>query len=143
MSKAEVVTFVAIWLGSFCLVLSFWCYDTYVDGFFQYGQRQICLMTGPAALKYTLAIPLTVVVAFDFGLITFCIIQYVKLLDNRTSVKKKLMIFLSRLMALQTCQWIFGVVFYFSQDTTVRYIFEVLISFEGEFIAVTRYLFGI
>ena len=143
MSKAEMVTFVAVWFGTFCLVITFWLYDTYANEFFQYGKDGNCLMSGESAVMYAFVIPSSITALFNFGLIAVCLILYIQLIENKFDFKKKLMIFLCRLITFQACQWIFGVVYYFSGSKIFRYIFEILISFEGLFIAITRYLCGI
>ena len=143
MTKSEMMTFIVIWLGTLFLVISFWFYDTYIDAVFGYGEYGHCLVTGQLAVKYALVIPSSVMVLFNFGLILFCVILFVQLIENSSDVRKKLVIFLSRLITLQTCQWAFGLAHYFSEEIALGYIFEVLISFEGSFIAITRYFFGI
>ena len=142
-SKAEMVTFIAIWLGTLCLVISCWLHDIYVDEIFEYGKNGTCLITGESAVLYAYVIPSTITAVFNIGLIVVCIILYVQLLDKKFNFKKKLMIFLCRLITLQACQWIFGVIHYFLKDISFRYVFEILISFEGLFIAITRYMCGI
>ena len=131
-----------IWLGFLGLVIGFWSYDTFLDAsFFVYGRNEICLMAGPQAVLYLLVVPTTIIVISNFGLIIYCVTQYLRLMDQRTKTGKNLLIFLARLMVFQTSQWGFGIVYYFTSNILIQYIFEVSIAFEGTFIAITRHMF--
>ena len=81
-----------------CLVITFWLYDTYANEFFQYGRDGNCLMSGGSAVMYAFVIPSTITALFNFILIAVCLILYIQLLENKFDFKKKLMIFLCKLI---------------------------------------------
>ena len=139
--KKEKCIFLGIWLVALCTVTSFWAYDTFVDSFFGYGVNQFCLMTKGQAMLYALIIPTAVIVVFNLGLIIFCLVQYVRIQDNQPKLTKNLLIFLARLMALQSVQWGLGVVYYFTRNDGVEFTLEVLLTYEGVFITVVRFFF--
>ena len=137
----EKCIFLVIWLVALCTVTSFWAYDTFVDSFFGYGVNQFCLMTKGRGVLYALIIPTAVIVVFNLGLIIFCLVQYVRIQDNQPKLTKNLLIFLARLMALQSVQWGLGVVYYFTRNDGVEFTLEVLLAYEGVFITVVRFFF--
>ena len=137
--KREWITWGIIWIGMLGLVMGFWSYDTYLDAnFFVYGRNEICLMAGRKAVLYLIVVPTTTIVVFNAGLIIYCVTQYLRMMDKRPKMGKNLLTFLARLMALQTSQWGFGIAYYFTENITMQYIFEVFVAFEGTLIALTR-----
>ena len=140
--KREWMIWGIIWIGILGLMMGFWSYDTYLDGsFFVYGKNEICLMAGKNAVLYLIVVPTTTIVVFNAGLIIYCIMQYLHLMDKKPKMGKNLLKFLARLMAVQTSQWGFGIVYYFTGNITMQYVFEVSVAFEGTFIAISRFMF--
>ena len=90
---------------------------------------------------YALIVPTAVVVVFNLGLIGFCLVQYARVQNNQPKFRKNLLIFLARLMTLQSAQWGLGVVFYLTLNDGVKFVLEVFIAYEGVLIAVVRFFF--
>ena len=138
----EVATFLVIWLGTFFLVFSLWAYDFFVDNtFFQYGKNEMCILTGKNGKLYFVVIPTTMMVILNFGSTIFAVIQYGQtmnqLIDRNAFLK--LLKFLSKLVVLQSIQWVFGIVFYFTSSTWSMIVFEVFVVFEGVHMAISYF----
>ena len=142
MDVSEVLILLGIWLGSFSFVIGLWAYEQYIDdSLVSYGQKEVCHLTGKMGRLYFVAVPAGIMVILNTGSILFSTCQFIKLFDEKKSqiVWKQFVIFLGKLVVLQSLQWIFGIVYYFTSSTTVGHIFELLVAFEGAFMAISYF----
>ena len=73
--------------------------------------------------------------------ITFSGIQFFKAQNEMIDRKVfgALLKFLVKLILFQSLQWIFGVALHFTSNEICKYIFEVLVPFEGVFMAASYF----
>ena len=139
-TKTEIAVFTIIWVGFLMVVFTLWCYDHYVDNsFVGYGMDINCLIAGDEAKGYLVILPISVMCLYSIGTVLFSLFHYVSLMRSDSSKSKKLVIFVGRLIVFQSTQWVFGVIFYFTNDEIIRYLFEVSVAFEGLLIAFSMY----
>ena len=141
MDKQEMVKFIGIWLGFFCLVVSLWVYDHLYnsDQLIGYGVDTNCIVTQDMGRLYLLIIPTSGICLFNIGSAVFSLIQYKSLVESEVDAGKKLVIAVGRLIVFQSTQWIFGIIFYFTNNEIVRYIFEISVTYEGVLIIFSMY----
>ena len=76
---------------------------------------------------------------FNIGTTIFSLIQYKSLVESEVDAGKKLVIAVGRLIIFQSTQWIFGIIYYFTNNEIVRYIFEISVTYEGVLIIFSMY----
>ena len=135
------VKFTGIWLGFLCLVVCFWVYDHIYndDQLIGYGTDTSCIITQDTGRLFFLIIPMSGICLFNIGSTIFSLIQYKLLVESEVDAGKKLVIAVGRLIVFQSTQWIFGIIFYFTNNEIVRYIFEISVTYEGVLIIFSMY----
>ena len=139
MDKQEMAKFTGIWLGFLCMVIGLWVYDHLYndDQLIAYGVDASCIVTR-GRLNF-LIIPARVVCLFNACSTIFSLIQYKSLVEAEVDTGKKLVIAVGRLIVFQSTQWIFGIIYYFTSNEIMRYIFEISVTYEGVLIAFSMY----
>ena len=139
--KGEIATFIGIWIGILCIVISCWLYDSFIDSsIIGYGLHEICLITGQRGKMYLLVIPTAGIVLLNIGIGMFSLHQYNNLVKEKAKTGKQFLKFLGRLTAFQSTQWIFGILYYFTGNQYFKYNFEICVAFEGSFLMFSSYL---
>ena len=140
--KKEIITTVVVWIGGFLFVLSCWCFDHFVsDSFFAYGLNESCLVNGGGGRLYFVVVPTAMMIVVTMGTIAFSVVQFLaannKLVDRE--IFAKFLKFLGKLVAFQSVQWILGIVLYFTLSQVCKYVFEILVSFEGVYMTISYF----
>ena len=138
----EVLYFLGLWMGPGVLVGAVLCLEHfYDDNLFQYGHGQNCVLSGPSGTLYFVIVPVSVMVLVNVSSLAFSAIQWYKLWDDKMdqSYLTKLIKFFGKLMTFQSFQWILGVVFYWTENEALKYAFEILVAYEGLFIALSYF----
>ena len=137
----ELVVLLVIWLGSLILVMSLWIYD-YVadDSLINYGRNETCYLSGEKGMLYFVVIPASAFVLANILTLLFSIYQFVKIFNNNEvsrDMPSKFALFLGKLIVFQSTQWIFGIVFYLTENEVFALVFEFLVAFEGLFLFIS------
>ena len=142
MDGSEVFILLTIWLGSLSGVISLWAYDQFVDdSLVIYGQNEICLLSGKMGRIYFVVVPAVIMVTLNTGSLFFSIFQFKKLFEDKSSqiVWTRLVSFLGKLIVLQSLQWVFGIVYFFTESSAAGHAFEILTAFEGTYMAISYF----
>ena len=141
-NRREVTPLCVVWIGMLVLVASCWSYDQFVsDEIFGYGIDQSCLVNRSGGKLYLIVLPTAAMILGTAGAITVSGVQFFKAQNKMIDRKVfyALLKFLVKLMLFQSLQWIFGVALHFTSNQICKYIFEVLVPFEGIFMAASYF----
>ena len=140
MSWREVLLTIGVWIGPLGVVITLWCLQEFHGGFsIHYGSNEYCMLTGELGRLYFMAIPATILVAVSLGNLAFSVFQFINLRDQPLNKDGfySLLKFLSRLIMYQSLQWIFGVIYYFTESTMAQFTFELFVAFDGLLMALS------
>ena len=98
---------------------------------------QETIYSGRRGQLYLVVIPASVMLAFNMFSVTFSAANLAKAWDRPLDVLTllKLVKFLGKMVAFQSIEHLFGVLFFFSSNAAIKLAFEILVSFEGVGIA--------
>ena len=140
--KEETGIILGIWSGALGLVVGLWCVEEFYDASaLHYGLNEMCIISGKWGRLYFVVVPATIMVLTNFAALIFSLFQFVRLSDQPLDQAQilKLAKFLGKLIVFQSIQWIFGVIFYFSENSVVKFLFEISVAYEGTFMAISYF----
>ena len=142
MSKWEIGCIASFWLGPLFLVVALFCVGKfYDDSLVRYGKDDHCLLAGRFGQLYFLVLPSILMVVVNVGSVVFSLVQFCYLWDKPLDTKMlaHLTKVFARLMAFQSVQFVFGILYFFTGNDVIKLFFEFLVSFEGNFIALSYF----
>ena len=142
LSQREVLLTIGVWIGPLGAVVILWCIEQFShESPMHYGLEGYCMLTGERGRLFFIALPASIVVTIGVGNLVFSLIQFVKLRDKPMDKEGffALVKFLMKLIVFQSLQWIFGVIFFFTANSTSKFIFELLVSFDGLLMALSYF----
>ena len=104
---------------------------------FGYGMNDICFVTKPKAVFLAVVVPTAITVIINILttlMSTLLMIDISKHGSVSIGSVKSILTYLGRLMAFQSIQWVFGLIYYWLSNQIARFIFSFLSSYEGLFI---------
>ena len=142
MSCWEIGISIFIWIGALSVVSALVVFDSLAeDSFLRYGENEICLLSGRRGQFYFVVIPTLVMLTANVGSLLVSAVYLKKIWNeplNKTNVLR-LIKFLGKMAIFQSVQFVFGVLYYFSPSDPLKMIFEMLIAYEGLFIALSYF----
>ena len=139
------VSFIVMGFGISAAVVEFTNTDDDDDdpSFFGYGQDEVCFVTKSAAQLWFVVVPTAATVFINIISTLFSLLLIWNITKNNElnfGSAESLLGYLCRLLAYQSIQWVFGLIYYLNTDLiVVGYIFSVFSSFEGMFIFIAVY----
>ena len=135
-TKTELACHLIVW--SFCIlcVVGIIVYERLSgDPLFSFGEQRVCLMIKGKGVLYLVIVPTVVTLVLNIGSTLYSVVSLYSLSQsqplNRESFLSRLLLFLGRMISFQSIQWIFGLVYYLTNNEIVGFLFEVFGSFEG------------
>ena len=143
MGKGEMAQYGLIWglIGCFGVTVVILEIAT-EHRFFGYGVDETCFVSGERALFYSVFIPTAITVGINVlttGISTFLMYRLTMEQGKTIGSVRSVFGYFCRLLAFQSIQWLFGLIYYMTDNMVISYFFTVLSSFEGIFIFLVAY----
>ena len=89
-----------------------------------------------------MAVPAIVTIAVNLVSLLFSLYQLKSVSDGNIGkgCGSLFLVFLAKLLAVQSLQWTFGVVYFFARKHQAKVAFEILVAFEGLFMALSYFI---